>query len=125
MANSYTRRFYRLLASINSSDIKKYACRDNIHSFTRKRKMPLQDILLCTLSKKGLTTAMELHQYFQQKENYSMKITKQGYLQQRKKLNYEVFSFLNKEYLQDFYSLEKILLWNNHVVCLICLTISF
>ena len=45
-----------------------------------------------------------------------MSILKQGYLQQRKKLNYKVFSFLNAEYLKDFYSSTEPVLWNNYLV---------
>ncbi|WP_313758277.1 hypothetical protein [Tissierella sp.] len=82
--------------------MKEHAHLDYTNSFIRKRKMPLEDIILCVLSKKGLTTAMEIHKYFIQKGATSMSISKQGYLQQRKKLNYEAFSFLNREYLQRF-----------------------
>ena len=65
-----------------SDTMKEYAHLDHPKSFTRKRKMPLEDIILCTLSKKGLTTAMEIHKYFTQKGVASMNISKQGYLQQ-------------------------------------------
>lgn len=78
--------------------------------------MSLEDIILCTLSKKGLTAAMEIHKYFTQKGANYMNISKQVYLQQRKKLNYEASSFLNREYLQNFYFSEELVLWNNHMV---------
>ncbi|WP_027625590.1 IS4 family transposase [Clostridium lundense] len=116
MSNSYVSRFKKMFNSINSDTMKTYAHLDKQNSFTRKRKMPLADIILCTLSKKGLTTSMELHQYFTQKGEYHMSISKQGYLQQRKKLNYEVFSFLNKEYLQNFYYSTEPILWNKYLV---------
>ena len=116
MSNSYINRFKKMFDSINSDITKTYARLDKQNSFIRKRKMPLTDIILCTLSKKGLTTSMELHQYFTQKGAYHMNISKQGYLQQRKKLNYEVFSFLNKEYLGDFYNSNEPVLWNNYLV---------
>lgn len=116
MFNSYVNRFNKIFDSINSDITKTYAHLDKQNSFTRKRKMPLADIILCTLSKKGLTTAIELHQYFTQKGAYHMSISKQGYLQQRKKLNYKVFSFLNTEYLKDFYSSTEPILWNNYLV---------
>ncbi len=116
MFNSYTNRFKRMFESINSDTIKAYARLDKSNSFVRKRKMPLTDTILCTLSKKGLTTAMELHQYFSQKGGNDMSISKQGYLKQRRKLNYDVFSFLNKEYLQDFYNSSEPILWNDYLV---------
>jgi len=116
MSNSYINRFKKMFDSVNSDIVKTYARLDKQNSFIRKRKMPLTDIILCTLSKKGLTTSMELHQYFTQKGEYEMNISKQGYLQQRKKLNYEVFTFLNRQYLQDFYSSNEPVLWNNYLV---------
>ncbi len=45
-----------------------------------------------------------------------MKISKQGYLQQRKCLNPEVFSYLNDEYLTDFYNSSKPKLWNGFLL---------
>lgn len=81
MSNSYINRFKKMFDSINSDIVKTYARLDKQNSFIRKRKMPLTDIILCTLSKKGLTTSMELHQYFTQKGAYEMNISKQGYLQ--------------------------------------------
>ena len=47
--------------------------------------------------KKGLITDMELRKYFKEKNEISIKISKQGYLQQRKCLNPNVFSYLNSE----------------------------
>ena len=116
MINRYKERFTKIVKVINSDAMKEYARLNYSKSFTRKRKMPLEDIISCTLSKKGLTTAMELHKYFIEKGATSMNISKQGFLQQRKKINYEVFSFLNREYLQDFYSSDEPVLWNNYMV---------
>lgn len=116
MINFYKERFKKIVKAINSDNVKEYAHLDNPKSFTRKRKMPLEDIILCTLSKKGLTTSMEIHKYFNEKGVSAMNVSKQAYLQQRKKLNYKVFSFLNKEYLQNFYSSDEPVLWNNYMV---------
>jgi hypothetical protein len=78
--------------------------------------MPLNDIVLSALSQKGLTTAMELRHYFKQKDRDPMSISKQGYLQQRKKLNPVVFAYLNREYLIDFYTSPEPVLWHGHHV---------
>jgi len=43
-------------------------------------------------------------------------LLKKEYLQQRKKLNHKVFSFLDTEYLKDFYSSTEPVLWNNYLV---------
>lgn len=101
---------------INLDKIKNYAKLNNQNFFIRKRKIPLQDIILCTIDKKGLTTEMELHKYFLEKGVTPMSISKQGFLQQRKKLNPEVFSFINKEYLKVFYSSDESIIWNNYLV---------
>lgn len=64
------------------SELAKYARKAGINTFTRNRKMPLKDMLLCCLSKKGLTTIFELINYFKQKEAWPMQLSVQGYLQQ-------------------------------------------
>lgn len=116
MTNLYKERFMKIVKVINSDTIKDYAQLKHQKTFTRKRKMPLEDIILCTLAKKGLTTEMELHKYFIEKGVPSMNISKQGFLQQRRKLNYEAFSFINKEYLKSFYSSDEPIFWNNYMV---------
>lgn len=116
MLHSYRKRFESAIRVIKSDKIKTYARLHNPNSFTRNRDMPLSDILFCTLAKKGLTAVMELQHYFNSKGENNMKISKQGYLQQRKKLNYKVFCFLNKEYLKDFYASDEPVLWNGYLV---------
>lgn len=103
MFNYYKKRFTKIVKIINLDTIKEYAHLNHPKSFTRKRKMLLEDIILCTLSKNGLTTTIEIHKYFIPKGAKTINISKQGYLQQRKKLNYKVFSFFYQEYLHDFY----------------------
>lgn len=78
--------------------------------------MPLKDIVLCCLSKKGLTTVFELRNYFKEKEAGPMQLSVQGYLQQRKRLNPEVFSYLNDGYLMDFYDSGEPELWNGYLL---------
>ncbi len=40
----------------------------------------------------------------------------QGYLQQRKRLNPEIFSYLNRKYLMDFYRSGEVRLWNGYLL---------
>ena len=94
----------------------KYARISNSYTFTRNRKMPLKDILLCCLAKKGLTIVFELRNYFRQKETPFIKMTKQGYLQQRKRLTSQVFLHLNNQYLWDFYYSSEFHLWNGYLL---------
>jgi hypothetical protein len=79
--------------------------------------MPLHDILTCTLAKKGLSTAMEVRRYFNAIGKEERTVSKQAYLQQRQKLNPEVFKTLNFNYLKSFYESGEAELWNGYVVC--------
>ena len=78
--------------------------------------MPLKDMLLCCLSKKGLTTAFELRNFFKDKGELPMALSVQGYLQQRKRLNPEIFPYLNRRYLMDFYHSEEPKLWKGYLL---------
>lgn len=116
MRGTYAKRIQKLSERLSDPALAEHARTIKSNTFSRRRKMPLKDILICCLSKKGLTTALELRNYFQQKEDFSMKISKQGYLQQRKRLNPEVFSYLNDEYLTDFYNSSEPKLWNGFLL---------
>lgn len=59
MVHLYPQRFHLIIETVQSSEMRSLACLFNSQSFTRKRKMPLKDLLLCTFSKKGLTTTIE------------------------------------------------------------------
>jgi hypothetical protein len=76
-------------------------------TWTRQRKMPLKDILLCTLNKKGLSTTMELRHYFKETQRAEGQVSVQAYLKQRRKLNPMVFKKLNTSYLKHFYCGEE------------------
>jgi len=116
MKKGYRARYEKIYEMINRTRINEYGRHPEApKSFTRKRKMPLKDVILSVLSKKGLTTAIELREYFKDKCEQTS-ITVQGYLEQRKKLNYEVFKYLNGEYLRDYYTLKEPKLWNGCVV---------
>ena len=78
--------------------------------------MPLHDILMCTLGKKGLSTVMELRHYYKELGKMEEAVSKQDYLQQRQKLNPEVFKQLNRSYLSDFYRGKEAICWNGYIV---------
>ena len=111
MEKSYIQRFQKFSVLLMDPELANHARKKDSNTFTRDRKMPLKDMLLCCLSKKGLTTIFELRNYFKQKEVWPMQLSVQGYLQQRKRLDPEVFSYLNSEYLKDFYSSDEVELW--------------
>lgn len=116
MNNGYKQRIQKISKWLEDSKLADYARKENSHAFSRNRKMPLKDILLSCLSKKGLTTAFELRNYFKQNEVNAVQLSVQGYLQQRKRLNPTVFSFLNREYLIDFYHSEEVNRWNGYLL---------
>ena len=110
-------RIKHLLEQIYSEKIKEWAREvGDFSSWTRRRDMPLEDILLCTLGKKGLSTTMELRQYFQAVQKVEQTVSKQDYLKQRKKLNPEVFKRLNSNYLREFYEGQKVKTGKGYVV---------
>ena len=94
-------RIEQLFLEIHSEWVREAARQTwDLSSWTRQRDMPLEDILLCTLGKKGLSTAMELRHYFQEMEKAEQTVSKQDYLRRRQKLNPEVFTILNQNYLK-------------------------
>lgn len=52
---------------------------------------------------------------FKEKGDLSMQLSIQGYLQQRKRLNPEIFH-LNRNYLMDFYHSDEPKLWNGYLL---------
>lgn len=95
MNKSYVRRFQKLTNLLTHTNLALHARNIECNTFSRRRKMPLEDIILSSLAKKGLTTALKLRNYFKQKEGVTMEMSKQGYLQQRKRVNPDVFTYLN------------------------------
>jgi hypothetical protein len=91
--------------------------KEDENSWSRQRDMPLHDILACTLGKKGLSTAMEVRQYFQGIGKEEQMVSKQAYLQQRQKLNPDVFRMLTENYLKRYYGGKEARLWNGYLVC--------
>ncbi len=116
MNKSYINRFQKFYNLLSDSKLACHARLNERHTFSRTRKMPLKDMLLCCLSKKGLTTSFELRNYLKEKDLCSMSLSKQGYLQQRKRLNPQIFSYLNKEYLTEFYSSSEPECWNDYLL---------
>lgn len=90
---------------IQSEELKEKG-RKNIKDFTRKRKMDFEKLIHYILNKKGLCTNMEINNFFN-KINEDTNMSAQSLLDQRLKLNLEVFIDLNNDYLQGFYEEYK------------------
>ena len=110
-------RIKQLFEAICSKRIREASRKkDDTGSWTRERNMPLRDILRCILGKKGLSAVMEVRHYFGEAEKEEQTVSKQDYLQQRQKLNPEVFKLLNAGYLQGFYSGAEVQEWHGYLV---------
>ena len=75
----------------------------NERHFTRKRKMPINNLLLSVLFRKGRTSYMELR-YFKKLFKMKTPISKPGYHKQRMKLNPEAFKMLAQHHAYQFYN---------------------
>jgi len=110
-------RIKKLFDEIRSERIRKAARKpDDLRSWTRKRIMPLHDILTFILAKKGLSSVMEIRKFFEAAGKIGQSVSKQGYLKQRKKLNPEVFKLLNRDYLKQFYGGQEAKGWRGYLV---------
>ena len=101
MKSSYN-RIVKVFNQLKLENMKEIG-RLNSTSFTRKRKMPFEDLGLCVLAKKGLTLNMELENFFDKKNNFENTISKQDFSKQRQKLNPKIFKVMNKQYITSFY----------------------
>jgi len=111
------KRIRELSEEICSKQIRSAARKEGDQiSCTRQRIMPLSDILTCTLAKKGLSTVMEIRDYFDSVGKAEQTVSKQDYLRQRQKLNPEVFKLLNGNYLKRFYQGEESKGWRGYLV---------
>ena len=90
----------KLKESIESVKIN-LKCRKKITDFTRKRKLTPKNLILYTLNNRGKTTKMELYDFI--KEAGIDDVTDSALLQQREKLNEEVFKELSNQSLRAFY----------------------
>ena len=91
-------------------------CRDKgSHAFTRKRKMPLNDVVLSIINRKGLTLSLELRSYMKT-VHPGERISKVGYLKQRMKLNPEAFRYLYRFHNKNFYEDGDYKIYNGHLV---------
>lgn len=92
----------KIRSKIQSKELKE-KWRKSITDFTRKRKMDFEKLIHYILSKRGLSTNMEINNFFN-KINEDTDMSAQALLDQRLKLKPEVFIELNEEYLKGFYS---------------------
>lgn len=94
-------------ATMKSDDFITFCRNGNPNVLIRKRKMPLDDLLLSMINRKGLTLKMELRNYMKI-SHPGINISKPGYLKQRMKLNPEAFKYLYQSHNANFYHDDEI-----------------
>ena len=92
----------RIRSRIHSKELKEKG-RKSITDFTRKRKMDFERLIHYILNKKGLSTNMEICNFFD-KIDEETDMSTQALLDQRLKLKPEIFVDLNEDYLKGFYN---------------------
>lgn len=90
-------------------------CRIDENTFVRNRKMPLQDLILTMINRKGLTLTLELRNYMKT-AHPGTEISKPGYLKQRMKLNPDAFLDLYHYHNKNFYSEPGYATYNGYLV---------
>lgn len=90
-------------------------CRIAEKTFIRNRKMPLQDLLLTMINRKGLSLTLELRNYMKT-AHPGTEISKPGYLKQRMKLNPDAFLDLYHYHNKNFYSEPGYATYNGYLI---------
>lgn len=103
------------MSRINSDEFKVFCRSGNDNYFIRNRKMPLNDLLLTMINRKGLTLTLELRNYMKT-AHPGISISKPGYLKQRMKLNPDAFLELYKYHNRNFYSEPGFLTYNGYLI---------
>lgn len=103
------------ISKINSDEFKVFCRSGKDNYFIRNRKMPLPDLLLSMINRKGLTLTLELRNYMKTAHPGSS-ISKPGYLKQRMKLNPDAFLELYKYHNRNFYSESGFLTYNGYII---------
>lgn len=115
MGTTFKERWEENQAELKTKETERKARGKNKKAFTRKRKMPVCDIIISILTSKKQTCAMELRNFFKQKNK--SEISKQAYFKARQNLNPEVFIHLNDKYLNNFYRhQDEVKTWNGYIV---------
>lgn len=76
----------------------------------------LKIMLLYLLSKKGLTSTMELRHYFKEVNRLEETVSKQNYFKRLQQLNPKVFRVLNRDYISHFYYGDEAVKWGEYLV---------
>ena len=90
MVRNSTKRLNSDLSYLRQPDFIQLCRRLKSSHFTRNRKMPLENLLISVLARKGRTLQIELA-YFKELFAMDYEISKPGYLKQRMKLNPEAY----------------------------------
>ena len=115
MGATFQNRWEENQKNLYSKEAEEKARGKNKKAFTRKRKMPVCDIIISIMTSKKQTCAMELRNFFKLKDREE--ISKQAYFKARQNLDPEVFTYLNDNYLNNFYKHpDEVKTWKGYIV---------
>ena len=77
--------------------------RFNKKNFIRKSPLNFENLSNFLIFREGKTNQMDLYNFFNKKENNEISVTKSALTEQRKKLNPEIFEYMNQEYVKSRY----------------------
>ncbi|MBD3639240.1 MAG: IS4 family transposase [Crocinitomicaceae bacterium] len=72
--------------------------------FTRNRKLPFEQLVLCMLKLLRKSLVLELRSFFNKSESSTNKMTSSAFVQSRKKLKPDLFYDLNQVILKEYYT---------------------
>jgi hypothetical protein len=98
-------RITDLFNYISGEEIKTFG-RMHERAFIRDSPLNLENSIMLHLNKHGLTNHMELRNYFNKINGFS--VTKQAFSKSREKLDPNVFKILNKHLLSQFYDSDEV-----------------
>lgn len=82
--------------------------RFNETDFTRKSPLNIDNLSKLLIFKEGKTNQMEIYNFFNRIQKPELCVTKSALTEQRKKLNPELFIYMNQMLANDIYAEEKI-----------------
>lgn len=102
-----SKRIIKVLNYTKQKDALKLA-RYNETDFTRKSPLNIENLSKLLIFREGKTNQMEIYNFFNRIQKPELCVTKSALTEQRKKLNPELFIYMNQMLSNDIYAEEKI-----------------
>ena len=95
----------------NTDFLRKYVLKST--AFTRERKMPIEKMFKLVFAKAFLSLNVFLSLQFKKQEE---KVTKQAYSKARTNIDYNIFTKLNEDLIEQIYGNYKLKKFNNYLI---------